>query len=67
MFFFSHNNFANNLYLLENNILRNISFTDLSTNVKWINSNGSHTDLKRLIDGKVRGQVSKGRYFNCKT
>lgn len=70
MFVFSHNDLANNLYLLENNILRNIDFTNLSNNTKWLNSNntyGSHTDLNRLIKGKVRGQVSKRRYFNCKT
>lgn len=62
--FFSHNDLANNLYLLENNTLIGFNFTDLSKNDKWIdpsNEYGSHTDLTRLYAGKVRGQVRKIR------
>lgn len=55
-----HNDVANNIYLLEQNILKDFNFTDLSANAKWVNAVNyhSHTDLTRLKAGKVRGQVS---------
>lgn len=70
LFFFSHNNLANNLYLLEHNVLKDFNFTTLTNNDKWKNATnlyGSHTDLDRLKLGKVHGQVSKEMCFVCKT
>lgn len=63
----SHNDVANNLYLLENNQLSSFNFTDLTGNAKWTNVSNeyqSHTDLIRLIEGKVRGQFWSA-YVDC--
>lgn len=60
--FFSQNDFANNLYLVEENILVNLNFTDITTNGKWVNVSNLHTDLLRLQHGKVGAQVSVSNY-----
>ncbi|KAJ6646285.1 Dipeptidase 2 [Pseudolycoriella hygida] len=54
-----HNDVPNNIFLLEKNIINNFKFDDLSANANWtnpMNQFGSHTDLKRLDVGRVRGQ-----------
>lgn len=55
----SHNDVPNNLHLHEGNSLENFDFRNLTGNAKWnaaTNEYGSHTDLDRLDEGKVRGQ-----------
>jgi len=62
-----HNDVANNLYLIEKNILKEFNFNDLKQNPKWVNNDteyGSHTDLTRLQDGKVHGQFWAA-YASC--
>lgn len=54
-----HNDLANNIFLIEQNLLNGFNFTDLSHNNKWLNSSNaylSNTDLLRLKHGKVGGQ-----------
>lgn len=54
-----HNDLGDNLYNVEHNILHNFTFnTDLRLNPKWKHLPASQTDLPRLRQGKVGGQVS---------
>lgn len=60
---YRHNDLPYNLYRIEGNRLENFDFdSDLRQNPKWQVSS-SHTDLPRLREGKVGGQVSRLRGF----
>lgn len=57
---YRHNDLPYSLYELEQNILSNFTFnSDLRLIPKWAASPSSHTDLPRLRQGKVGGQVRR--------
>ena len=62
-----HNDLPNNLYKLERNRLQNIDLTfNLKEHPVWGKTASSHTDIPRLLEGKVGGQFWVA-YVGCDT
>jgi membrane dipeptidase len=60
-----HNDLAWTIFNYEKNQINNFDLEDLKSNPKWSSVNNSHTDLKRLREGKLGGQFWVA-YVHCR-